>query len=291
MSTSPGLWTDNARPASWLQELDLLARLDDPVLICGERGVGKTMVARRLHERSGRTGEFVVHQASMLPHGLVAGLLAGHSRGAYTGADRDEPGLAEMAHRGTLFIDEIGESAPELQVALLHFLDGAPVRRLGSPRARALDVRWVAATNIDVTAAVAQGSFRADLRDRFGYCVIQVPPLRARRAEILPLARHFFREAGSAAGDTPVEPSAEAARSLRRHDWPGNVRQLRAACRFAFARARQRPLVDGRCLVELGDLPSDVVHGARTLPSGPRDIRRVRDVVVRRLHVGDLRRG
>ena len=199
-----------------------------PVLVTGESGTGKELVARALHHLSGRPGAFVAVNCAALPEHLLESELFGHDRGAFTGADRDKPGLLEAAHRGTLFLDEVTELPATLQPKLLRALEEGEVRRLGSTIARSFDVRFVAATNRDLEQQVADGRFRQDLYWRLHVLHIHVPPLRERVADIPLLTEHFI--AGRRA-------SPDAMAALTAYPWPGNVRELRNALERAFTLA------------------------------------------------------
>jgi DNA-binding NtrC family response regulator len=191
-----------------------------PVLITGESGTGKELVARALHQLSARTGRFVAVNCAALPENLLESELFGHEKGAFTGADREKPGLLEAAHLGTLFLDEITELPASLQPKLLRTLEEGEVRRLGATNARTFDVRFVTATNRDLDRQVAENRFRDDLYWRLHVIHIHLPPLRERTADIPLLVEHFL-------GGRNVSPDAMAV--LATYPWPGNVRELRNA--------------------------------------------------------------
>jgi DNA-binding NtrC family response regulator len=200
---------------------------DVPVLITGETGTGKELLARSIHRLGRRAARSLVAlNLAAIPETLAAAELFGCERGAFTGADRQRLGRFELADRGTLFLDEIGELRPDLQVMLLRVLQEGEVERLGGGPTRRVDVRLVAATNRDLEADVQAGRFREDLFYRLNVFPIHLPPLRARREDIPALAGHFLEGASELFGRrfTGIEP-----RSLRRlqdYDWPGNIRQL-----------------------------------------------------------------
>jgi NtrC-family two-component system response regulator AlgB len=234
---------------------------DAAVLLRGENGTGKGVLARLLHARSRRAaGPFVTVHCPTLSEELLASELFGHARGAFTGAVRDQPGKVEAAHGGTLFLDEIAEIAPTLQAKLLRFLQDKQFERVGETRTRHADVRVVSATNRDLEADVAAGRFREDLLYRLNVIEVTVPPLRERREDIVPLARHFVAFFARAAGRPAPELSPEAQDALLHYDWPGNVRELRNAMERAVV------LMEGQVL-GASHLPSKV---AAAPEAGPR---------------------
>jgi NtrC-family two-component system response regulator AlgB len=206
------------------------AQSEVPVLLRGESGTGKGVVARLLHAQSPRAeGPFAVVNCPTLSDELLASELFGHTRGAFTGAVRDQTGRVEAAEGGTLFLDEIGEIAPALQAKLLRFLQEKQYERLGETRTRRADVRLVAATNRDLEADVAAGRFREDLLYRLNVVELTLPPLRERREDVPDLARHFLRFFAREAGRPQLRFSPATEVTLAAHDWPGNVRELRNA--------------------------------------------------------------
>ncbi len=215
-----------SEPMQRLMELvQRVARSSATTLIAGESGVGKELVARAVHYYSGRAGKpWVDFNCAALPEQLLESELFGHERGAFSGADTAKPGLFELAHQGTIFLDEVGELDARLQVKLLRVLDGAPYYRLGGVRKVSVDVRVVAATNRDLERAVAQGRFRSDLFHRLSQFTLRVPPLRSRPADIEPLARHFLAE-----HFPDLELHSSAVSALHNYSWPGNIRELRNA--------------------------------------------------------------
>lgn len=193
------------------------------VLISGESGTGKELVARAIHQHSLRCScPFVDINCAALPEHLVESELFGYEKGAFSGADAQKPGLFELAHTGTLFLDEVGDLDLRTQVKLLRVLDGAPYYRLGGTRKVCNDVRIVAATNQDLEEAIDSGKFRRDLYHRLSQVHIKVPPLRERPDDIVPLAEFFLRCQGE-----KFRLADDCKLALRRHAWPGNAREMR----------------------------------------------------------------
>jgi DNA-binding NtrC family response regulator len=206
--------------------IDRAAPSDSTVLILGDTGSGKEMVAKLLHARSGRRKRpFVVIECAALQESLLQSELFGHERGAFTGADRAKPGLFEVAHGGTLFLDEIGEVSLATQVKLLRVLDTSTFRHVGGTTEIHVDVRVIAATNRDLAGMVRQGLFREDLFYRLSTLTMQVPPLRERGADVDHLADHFVALFNQRFG-VRRSLGQDARALLRRHGWPGNVREL-----------------------------------------------------------------
>jgi DNA-binding NtrC family response regulator len=225
------------RSAGFMQLMALIERAgpsDSTVLILGETGSGKEMVAKLLHARSSRGRRpFVTVECAALQENLLQSELFGHERGAFTGADRAKPGLFEVAHGGTLFLDEIGEVSLATQVKLLRVLDASTFRHVGGTREIHVDVRVVAATNRDLAGLVRQGLFREDLFYRLSTLTLRVPPLRERGADIDLLADHFVALFNQRFGVKRCL-GHEARLQLRRHAWPGNVRELLHAIEAAM---------------------------------------------------------
>jgi two-component system response regulator AtoC len=197
------------------------------VLVTGETGVGKEIVARAIHELSPRREKLLVAiNCAAIPAELLESELFGHVRGAFTGAQAAREGKFELADGGTLFLDEIGDMAPALQAKLLRVLQDGIVERVGSNRRMHVDVRVVSSTNRPLAAAVANGAFREDLYYRLNVFQLEVPPLRERREDIGPLAERFAARYGRDFGKGELRPTPRAIARLEQHDWPGNVREL-----------------------------------------------------------------
>ena len=222
--------------------LDLAARvapLDTTVLICGESGTGKEFIVRLIHDQSTRaSGPFVSVNCAALTETLLESELFGHVRGAFTGALREKRGLFEVAENGTLFLDEIGEVSPTVQAKLLRALQEHEIRRVGGERSVKVNARVVAATNRELQAAVAAGTFREDLYFRLAAFVITVPPLRERREDIPALVNDFVRRAAERVKKDVRTVSADTMTALMNYGWPGNVRELEHAIERAVILAR-----------------------------------------------------
>lgn len=239
-----------------------VAVVGSSVLLTGESGSGKERIARLLHERSHRArGPFIPVNCGALPENLLESELFGHVKGAFTGADRDHMGLFEAAAGGTLLLDEVGEMPLPLQVRLLRVLQDREVRPVGSSRTRKVDVRVVAATNRDLGQMVGARTFRRDLYHRLKVVSIEVPPLRQRREDILPLARAFVQRNCAAYHCGPCSLSARALDRLLAYPWPGNVRELEHALERAVV------LAEGRPCIEETDLPPEVLMGGELSPT------------------------
>jgi transcriptional regulator with GAF, ATPase, and Fis domain len=237
------------------------------VILLGESGTGKSLVARILHRLSPRRrGPFVEINCGAIPPGLIESELFGHARGAFTGAGRERAGLFEEAKAGTILLDEVAELPPELQVKLLSVLERHRVRRVGENRDRPVDVRVIAATNSDLVSAVRQGRFREDLFYRLNVISLTVPPLRQRREDILPLARRFLAEFARET-NRRIEGFAPAVEdALLKHPWPGNVRELRNVVERSLLLKRSGPRIEREDLPPLAGAPRGDARPA--LPHG-----------------------
>jgi Nif-specific regulatory protein len=246
------------------------------VLITGETGTGKELLARAIHGGSARSaGPFVALNCAAFPDTLLESELFGHTKGAFTGADRAKDGLMALADGGSLFLDEVGETSVALQAKLLRALQEREVRPVGGTRSRHVDVRVLAATNRDLSGEIAHGRFRADLYWRLAVFPIRVPPLRERRDDVLALARHFLAQHGAREGRPGCRLSRAAEELLLAHPWPGNVRELENEMLRALALSEPFETIPPERLSErLGQL-----HEA--FPSLVRDCEPLRDTLAR----------
>ena len=236
-----------------------IAPADATVLIAGETGTGKELLARAVHRRSKRRGRFVAANCASIPPELINSELFGHEKGAFTGADRSKTGLVTHAHEGTLFLDEIGDMTPEAQQSLLRMLQEKRIRPVGSLVEQDIDAHVVAATNVPLDKAVREGNFREDLFYRLDVIRMNIPPLRERPEDILFLFGHFCKRLAKHYGLNPPTFAESFLDALLEYEWPGNVRQLenfserlvlarpqRALTARDFARLRTSSLADGR---------------------------------------------
>jgi sigma-54 dependent transcriptional regulator len=216
----------DARSEHVQRQLQRLAPTEASVLIVGETGTGKELAARYIHENSRRQGPFIAINCAALSEHLVEAELFGHEAGAFTGAQQARAGWFEAANGGTLFLDEVGDMPAHLQVKLLRVLQEKQVVRLGSRKPISVNVRVIAATNVELEAAVEARQFRRDLYYRLNVASVRLPPLRERKGDILPLARHFLDIYQRESGFEQASLSSESEAALLAHDWPGNIREL-----------------------------------------------------------------
>jgi two-component system response regulator AtoC len=265
------------------EELSCVARSEAKVLITGESGVGKEIVARRIHESSRRAANSLVTiNCAGVPDTLLESELFGHLRGSFTDAHRDKKGWLEQAHRGTILLDEIGEMSLRMQALLLRFLETGEIQRIGSERHHTIvDVRVISSTNRDLLERVKSNEFRDDLYYRLNVVHLQIPPLRERLEDVPALLAHFFRVCSLAYRVPAPELSPEALACLSRYEWPGNVRELRNLVERMTVRASGR-------IIQAADLPAEVL--AKRVPPatpGPSLLPvQVADVLFERLVVG-----
>jgi transcriptional regulator with GAF, ATPase, and Fis domain len=255
-----------ARSRSMLAICRLIENLqhsEATVMLTGESGTGKEVVARAIHAYSARkNGPFVAVSCAALPGELLESEMFGHVRGAFTGAVRDRSGRFELARGGTLFLDEVGDIPLPLQVKLLRVLQEQTFERLGESRSRLSDARIIAATNVDLHRAVAEGRFRDDLYYRLRVVPIEIPPLRERREDIEPLVRHLLARVGARRGRA-LQLSPSALRDMLGYPWPGNVREIENVLEYATAVCQGQTILPG-------DLPAELRHGhARSDPVPP----------------------
>ncbi|MFP4159363.1 MAG: sigma-54 interaction domain-containing protein [Desulfobacterales bacterium] len=247
------------------QQIRDLSVYDYPVNISGETGTGKELVAEAIHSESRRAGApFVPINCGALPEGLIESELFGHVRGAFTGAVRDKKGRFELAHTGTVFLDEVAELSNPMQVKLLRFLQSGRFEKVGGEKTVSVDVRVISATNRDLHMEISAGRFREDLYYRLNVIPVHLPPLRERRNDIPLLIEHFLRQAASEHGDSaPLAVTDEAITLLMEYDWPGNVRQLQNVLQFAVVKS-------GGKVIRPSDLPAELrAHQPSVRRRGP----------------------
>jgi DNA-binding NtrC family response regulator len=240
--------------------VERIAAADIDVLILGETGTGKELVARSIHTRSPRRKQrFVPVDCGAIPEDLLESEFFGHERGAFTGATARSMGLLEFAHRGTFFLDEVGHLPPKLQAKLLRALQERRIRRVGGTQEIEIDVRVIAATSRDLDEEVAQQRFRMDLFYRINVARVELPPLRDRTGDVALMASHFLQKYAREMGREEVEAEAEVFEVLACYGWPGNVRELQNAIKRALAMARQGTIT-------VDDLPDEIVAAAGERP-------------------------
>jgi len=251
---------------SVFKAVELVAPTDSTVLIQGETGTGKELIARAIHKISARCNQpFIVVNCAAIPYDLLESELFGYERGAFTGALSQKIGRIESAHKGTLFLDEIGYLRPEMQPKLLRLLQEREFERLGGTRTHSVDVRLVAASNKNLAELVERDEFRRDLFYRLNIFPIELPPLRERRDDIAPLVRHFVDRFSRQMGRTIRSIPADILTALSSHDWPGNIRELQnmveRAVIFSTAGVLLNPLDFGGAAKHcVGNKPSSLQH-------------------------------
>src|SRR3989475_3251205 len=264
----PNVVARSAKMQEVLAMVERVAQTNSTVLLGGESGVGKDLIARAIHEKSRRaSGPFIKINSTAIPESLLESELFGYEKGAFTGATNSKPGKFELADKGTLFLDEIGDVPPATQVKLLRVLQEREFERLGGTRTIKIDVRLVAATNRDLRAALEEGTFREDLYYRLNVLPIDIPPLREHKEDIPDLARLFMSRFCGESGKPVKEISPEAMKILMNHHWPGNVRELQNIMERAAALASGPVL--GPSDIQLDHVPDrNHVGSAPLLPEG-----------------------
>jgi two-component system nitrogen regulation response regulator NtrX len=244
-----------------LADIDCAARTDAKVLVTGETGVGKEVVAQLIHRRSGRSSSSLLTlNCAGLPDTLLESELFGHARGSFTGAYRDKPGLLELANHGTVFLDEVGEMSARMQVVLLRFLETGEIQRVGTDRGPArVNVRLITATNRELLQQVAAGSFREDLYFRLNVIRIVIPPLRERLEDLALLVENFVMACSDEYRVPRPEIAASAMDAFRAHRWPGNIRELKNVVERLVLRAGGRTIT-------ADDLPAEIVASPKAAP-------------------------
>src|SRR6188768_1080229 len=240
----PLLLGESPAITSLRREIEAAARTDAKVLVLGETGSGKEVVARLIHDHSTRSSRaFVAVNCSGIPETLLESELFGHTRGSFTGAYRDKPGLVRQADRGTLFLDELGEMSLRMQAVLLRFAETGEIQTIGVDGVTGrTDVRLITATNRDLRKQIEGGQFREDLYYRLNVIQIAVPPLRQRGDDVLLLLRYYLQRASEAHRLPLPELTPEAEQILLRYNWPGNIRELKNMTERLVVRASETPI-------------------------------------------------
>jgi two-component system, NtrC family, response regulator AtoC len=248
--------------------IESVAPMNSTVLIEGETGSGKELIARTIHQHSGRRDQaFVAFNAAAIPEGLAEAELFGHVKGAFTGAVQARTGRFELAHKGTLFIDEVSSMPLSLQAKLLRALQERQIERVGDSRPTAADIRVIAATNVDLRKLVKDGTFREDLYYRLNVVPVRLPPLRARPDDIPLLAQHFVRKSCETNRLPARNLTQDAQRVLMRYTWPGNIRQLENAVEYAVAMSGSATEVTAAMLpAEVREVEEPRLGGPVTIP-------------------------
>jgi DNA-binding NtrC family response regulator len=265
------------------EEIECAARSDAKVLITGESGVGKEVVARLVHQRSRRSaGPLVTINCAGVPDSLLESELFGHMRGSFTDAHRDKMGWLEQAQGGTIFMDEIGEMSLRMQALLLRFLENGEIQRVGSSRVQSVvNVRVISATNRNLSARIAEKSFREDLYYRLNVIHVAIPPLRERREDVPCLFKHFIRWCSAQHRIEEPQVSEEALIRLTSYDWPGNVRELKNVAERVVIRMRPGTTIAS------ADLPKEICFGpsVQPMPQTPAPLRPTPEMLYKRMTV------
>jgi len=274
---------DSSKIEKVIEMVRKVAPTDSTVLISGESGTGKELIARAIHANSKRGNKsFFAVDCGTISATLLESELFGHSKGAFTGAHRDKPGIFKVANGGTVFLDEIGNITVEVQAKLLRFLEGREFLPLGSTTTQTVDVRLILATNQDLKEMVSEGSFREDFYYRIFVYPIAMPPLRERKEDILPIAYHFLEQFNSGLGKNIEGFDSNAVTKLTQYDWPGNVRQLRNAIERAV-------ILCDKELISLKELPftDEVEQLIERVPSTNEELKRIKKEI-RQKAVGEV---
>jgi DNA-binding NtrC family response regulator len=274
---------DSSKIEKVIEMVRKVAPTDSTVLILGESGTGKELIARAIHANSKRGNKsFFAVDCGTISAALLESELFGHSKGAFTGAYRDKPGIFKVANGGTVFLDEIGNITVEVQAKLLRFLEGREFLPLGSTTTQTVDVRLILATNQDLKEMVSEGSFREDFYYRIFVYPIAMPPLRERKEDILPIAYHFLEQFNSGLGKNIEGFDSNAVTKLTQYDWPGNVRQLRNAIERAV-------ILCDKELISLKELPftDEVEQLIERVPSTNEELKRIKKEI-RQKAVGEV---
>ena len=274
---------DSTKIEKVIEMVRKVAPTDSTVLISGESGTGKELIARAIHANSKRGNKsFFAVDCGTISDTLLESELFGHSKGAFTGAHRDKPGIFKVANGGTIFLDEIGNIALGVQAKLLRFLEAREFLPLGSTTAQTVDVRLILATNQDLKEMVSEGSFREDFYYRIFVYPIAMPPLRERKEDILPIAYHFLEQFNSGLGKNIEGFDSNAVNKLTQYDWPGNVRQLRNAIERAV-------ILCDKELISLKELPftDEVEQLIERVPLTNEELKRIKKEI-RQKAVGEV---
>ena len=252
-----GIVGKNEKMLRVYQQIRNVSRVSFPVLVLGESGTGKELVAEAIHRLSTRReGPFVALNCGAIPDSLIESELFGYVRGAFTGAARDKKGKFELAHGGTIFLDEIGDISPMMQVKLLRVIETGMVERLGEICPSRVDVRIISATNKDLKKEIRQGRFREDLFYRISVIPIGLPPLRDRKDDIPLLIEHFLKDFQREFGTKKLSLSGVTIDALLAYQWPGNIRELQNVLQYALVQANE----EKKGIIELRDLPESILN-------------------------------